>query len=124
MGVIGQGDGAGGEDEEEEGEWCDPWPTNDDWRRFRRRWARAMVAACLGGGSAGVEEESEDAGVITGKAQGKGCRPRKQGTAPGASGGGKTGKERVYLPEMLKLRIRGASLLWRYGSGVYHGGAR
>ncbi|KAK3902345.1 major facilitator superfamily domain-containing protein [Staphylotrichum tortipilum] len=33
---------AGGEDaggdagEEEDGEWCDPWPTNDDWKRFRR----------------------------------------------------------------------------------------
>ncbi|KAK4157878.1 hypothetical protein C8A00DRAFT_11329, partial [Chaetomidium leptoderma] len=26
----------------EGGEWCDPWPTNDDWRRFRRRWVRGM----------------------------------------------------------------------------------
>jgi len=28
---------------QEEGEWCDPWPTNDDWRRFRRRFARALL---------------------------------------------------------------------------------
>ncbi|KAK4128968.1 hypothetical protein N657DRAFT_552664, partial [Parathielavia appendiculata] len=26
----------------EGGEWCDPWPTNDDWKRFRRRWVRGM----------------------------------------------------------------------------------
>lgn len=25
-----------------EGEWSDPWPTNDDWRRFRRRFQRAV----------------------------------------------------------------------------------
>ncbi|KAK0733986.1 hypothetical protein B0T26DRAFT_613226, partial [Lasiosphaeria miniovina] len=27
---------------EEESEWCDPWPTNDDWRRFRKRFQRAI----------------------------------------------------------------------------------
>lgn len=27
-------------------EWCDPWPTNDDWRRFRRRFQRA-INACV-----------------------------------------------------------------------------
>ncbi|KAH6854179.1 hypothetical protein B0I37DRAFT_303835, partial [Chaetomium sp. MPI-CAGE-AT-0009] len=37
------------------GEWCDPWPTNDDWRRFRRRWVRGMVAACLPAGVSGEE---------------------------------------------------------------------
>jgi len=123
MGVIGQGDGTGREEEEEEGEWCDPWPTNDDWRRFRRRWVRAMVAACLGDPvPQGVEEESEDAGA--GKVQGKGCPLRKQGIGNQGAGGGKMGKERIYLPELLKMRIRGASLLWRYGSGVHHGAAR
>ena len=30
---------------EEEGMWCDPWPTNDDWRRFRRRFAKALFGA-------------------------------------------------------------------------------
>ncbi|KAK1768437.1 hypothetical protein QBC33DRAFT_377418 [Phialemonium atrogriseum] len=29
-------------DEVEESEWFDPWPTNDDWRRFRRRFQRAI----------------------------------------------------------------------------------
>ncbi|KAH8905071.1 hypothetical protein BR93DRAFT_857483, partial [Coniochaeta sp. PMI_546] len=28
--------------DEEESEWCDPWPTNDDWRRFRRRFIKAI----------------------------------------------------------------------------------
>jgi hypothetical protein len=28
---------------QEEGEWCDPWPTNDDWRRFRRRFTRTLL---------------------------------------------------------------------------------
>ncbi|KAK0731071.1 hypothetical protein B0H67DRAFT_454402, partial [Lasiosphaeris hirsuta] len=28
--------------DDEAGEWCDPWPTNDDWRRFRRRFQRAI----------------------------------------------------------------------------------
>jgi len=27
---------------EEEGMWCDPWPTNDDWRRFKRRFMKAL----------------------------------------------------------------------------------
>lgn len=27
---------------EEDGIWCDPWPTNDDWRRFKRRFAKAL----------------------------------------------------------------------------------
>lgn len=34
---------------EEEGVWCDPWPTNDDWRRFRRRFAKALFGAWKAG---------------------------------------------------------------------------
>ncbi|KAJ2891552.1 hypothetical protein MKZ38_000224 [Zalerion maritima] len=30
------------EDEEEDPEWSDPWPTNDDWKRFRKRFQRAI----------------------------------------------------------------------------------
>lgn len=33
----------------ETGEWTDPWPTNDDWRRFRRRFQRAVVATLQSG---------------------------------------------------------------------------
>lgn len=50
---------------DEEAEWCDPWPTNDDWRRFRRRFQRAIhltvekdkqacAAAVANGGAPGV----------------------------------------------------------------------
>ena len=31
------------------GDFFDPWPTNDDWRRFRRRFQRAVVAALQAG---------------------------------------------------------------------------
>jgi hypothetical protein len=33
------------DDLDEESEWCDPWPTNDDWRRFRRRFQRSIHLA-------------------------------------------------------------------------------
>ncbi|KAK0624730.1 hypothetical protein B0T17DRAFT_638518 [Bombardia bombarda] len=36
---LNDGGGGGGE---EGSEWCDPWPTNDDWRRFRKRFQRAI----------------------------------------------------------------------------------
>jgi len=39
----------------EESEWCDPWPTNDDWRRFRKRFQRAINLSL----EMGLAEESE-----------------------------------------------------------------
>lgn len=42
-------DDVGGSGHRKEGkreEWHDPWPTNDDWMLFRRRWVRAMITAC------------------------------------------------------------------------------
>ncbi|KAK4044448.1 major facilitator superfamily domain-containing protein [Parachaetomium inaequale] len=100
-------------DGEEEGEWCDPWPTNDDWRRFRRRWVRGMVAACLPAvGAAGERngEGEEGREVVRG---GKGCENwgEKGAAAKGAG-------QRICLP---KWKLKGASLLWRYTRGA--GGA-
>ncbi|KAG7292687.1 hypothetical protein NEMBOFW57_002724 [Staphylotrichum longicolle] len=104
------GEGSDG-GEEEEGEWCDPWPTNDDWRRFRRRWVRGMIGACApppgGGGegaSAGREEEERPSG------HGKGCGDGSKGKGPAGKG-----RERICLP---KWKLMGASLLWRYTRGV------
>jgi hypothetical protein len=33
------------DDLDDEMAWCDPWPTNDDWRRFRRRFTRGIHLA-------------------------------------------------------------------------------
>lgn len=54
---------------EEEGMWCDPWPTNDDWRRFRRRFAKALFGAWQaekgrGGGGAGGLPGLEGASLL------------------------------------------------------------
>ncbi len=35
--------------EDDESEWCDPWPTNDDWRRFRRRFQRGILVSLENG---------------------------------------------------------------------------
>ncbi|KAL2123091.1 hypothetical protein VTJ04DRAFT_3546 [Mycothermus thermophilus] len=115
------------DDNAEDSEWRDPWPTNEDWRRFRRRWVRAMVAACLPPhGQVGVGEregEEEEAGWAGTKA-GRGCAVTTTATVgsgsgrgeKGAAGAGKgRGKGRMTLP---KWRIKGASLLWRYTKGV------
>ncbi|KAL2019808.1 hypothetical protein VTK56DRAFT_9159 [Thermocarpiscus australiensis] len=115
MGGGGGGSSNGGEDGED-GEWCDPWPTNDDWRRFRRRFQRAMVA-CLGC-DCGCGTEGEGQGFNRGKGCGFG-----NGGFNGGGGGEKgiavgvawKGQERVCLPE---LKLKGASLLWRYTRGV------
>ncbi|KAK4465596.1 hypothetical protein QBC42DRAFT_168797 [Cladorrhinum samala] len=77
----------------EEGEWCDPRPTNDDWRRFRKRF-RWAVEKCWEGERKELEEKAA-------------------GGAPGAkdtNGGGGA----LY-------QLKGASLLWRYGSQGHHG---
>jgi hypothetical protein len=44
--------------EEEESEWCDPWPTNDDWRRFRKRFQRAVLISLEMGLGAGFSREN------------------------------------------------------------------
>ncbi|KAL2142390.1 hypothetical protein VTI28DRAFT_1221 [Corynascus sepedonium] len=112
------GDGAGGlgdgSDDGEEGEWCDPWPTNDDWRRFRRRWVRAMVAACVpaaGAGNSGRDWDGvRDEGAFRG-GSGKNC-----GGNSGEKGvAGTGGRDEICLP---KWKLKGASLLWRYTRGV------
>lgn len=78
--------------EDEEGsEWCDPWPTNDDWRRFRRQFQRAINLA--------LERDYVDCG---GKA---GC---------GRESGRKIGGQKARVPG-----LKGASLLWRYTRGRY-----
>ena len=41
IGGSGSGSGSGGSGGGG-GEWSDPWPTNDDWRRFRRRFQKAV----------------------------------------------------------------------------------
>ncbi|TPX16982.1 uncharacterized protein E0L32_003544 [Thyridium curvatum] len=43
--LLGEGSGAAGAGAEDEEGWCDPWPTNDDWRRFKRRFQRAILVA-------------------------------------------------------------------------------
>ncbi|KAH6650314.1 hypothetical protein F5144DRAFT_40857 [Chaetomium tenue] len=106
---AGGGDASDGEDE---GEWCDPWPTNDDWRRFRRRWVRGMVAACLpaaGAGEGGRDGRAGEEGEMVRGAAGKACGRGGKGPA------GKGGEERICLP---KWKLKGASLLWRYTRGV------
>ncbi|KAH8891874.1 hypothetical protein GQ53DRAFT_686558 [Thozetella sp. PMI_491] len=80
-------------DPAEGGEWCDPWPTNDDWRRFRRRFQRAINMTLETGN--GLEGESR-AGIPSQR----GCYGDERGR-----------------PEAPALK--GASLLWRYTRGGY-----
>lgn len=103
------------DDEEEEGEWCDPWPTNDDWRRFKRRWVKAVRL--------GLREEER-----------KGERER-DGCGGGGGGGRKVAEKREWDEfregkgeredagnKKVKLSVpalKGASLLWRYTRGGY-----
>lgn len=89
------------EGDDDGGEWADARPTNDDWARFRRRFWRAVVAACLSAG----------AGAGAGGGDGR-------GRCSGSTGKGKEGAG-IKLPG---FRVKGASLLWRYTRGV--GGVR
>ncbi|KAK4447547.1 hypothetical protein QBC34DRAFT_130880 [Podospora aff. communis PSN243] len=108
----------------EESEWCDPWPTNDDWRRFRKRFQRAINLSLEMGLAEGAADEGR---VNTGgkTTKGKGGKEkdgwcvggeRRDGGGGGywgergAGGGGGKGEERrVQVPA-----LKGASLLWRY----------
>ncbi|KAK0632289.1 hypothetical protein B0T14DRAFT_415476 [Immersiella caudata] len=103
----------------EESEWCDPWPTNDDWRRFRKRFQRAINLSLEMGLAEGGDGER-----APGKAKGKSgmgkekadvwCAGERRdcwGTG-GGSGSGKgegEGRKRMQIPA-----LKGASLLWRY----------
>ncbi|KAK3393241.1 hypothetical protein B0H63DRAFT_516436 [Podospora didyma] len=101
---------------EEESEWCDPWPTNDDWRRFRKRFQRAINIS-LEMNTAGSDQESEP----------------KQSQKGGGGGGWDASCPRDYYrecPEGEKSKpstqkkmqvpaLKGASLLWRYTRGGY-----
>ncbi|KAB5579996.1 hypothetical protein GE09DRAFT_1254277 [Coniochaeta sp. 2T2.1] len=131
------------EDDTEEGEWCDPWPTNDDWRRFRRQFVRAIRAAVQGLGGSEGEEGCGGVGSGSGKAAGGGGGWKgvggsggngPWGTAMGNGiggrwdGGGRAGPERDGEGERERLEakakgkicvpaLKGASLLWRYTKG-------
>lgn len=112
-----------GEDAEE-GEWCDPWPTNDDWRRFRRRFGRAvrgavqvLEAAAQGEGEAGARGGS-----------GGGFKGVEVGLLAGDGRGGNRERDTEARRERIRLRakgklcvpaLKGASLLWRYTRGGY-----
>ncbi len=95
-------------DPAEGGEWCDPWPTNDDWRRFRRRFQRAMnMTLETGGGTdgegrAGMFNERDCYGEERGKADSWDCE------AP-----------RVERPKMQAPALQWSRLLWRYTRGGY-----
>ncbi|KAL8366961.1 hypothetical protein RB595_009144 [Gaeumannomyces hyphopodioides] len=41
-GGAGSSSSSGAADADDQSAWCDPWPTNDDYRRFRRRFQRAV----------------------------------------------------------------------------------
>lgn len=100
------------EDEEGDREWCDPWPTNDDWRRFRRRWVRGVRMAGEDG-----EGERERCGYGYGKVSGggAGCK-RGPVEAFGEEDRDRKGRKQVKLAVPA---IEGASLLWRYGKSGY-----
>lgn len=106
---------------EEESEWCDPWPTNDDWRRFRKRFQRAIGLSLernlveegegeRGGGKVAGGRGGKVGGCPTGGGGGGG------GGAWGRDVGGGVGKERR---KMQVPALKGASLLWRYTRGGY-----
>ncbi|KAK3335766.1 hypothetical protein B0T19DRAFT_17696 [Cercophora scortea] len=116
----------------EESEWCDPWPTNDDWRRFRKRFQRAINLSL----EMNMVEESEGKGAKGGAAKGKDARwdarepggrdvcardwdwdREREAERDGAGGGGgaaKLAQRRMQVPA-----LKGASLLWRYTRGGY-----
>ncbi|KAL2127589.1 hypothetical protein VTI74DRAFT_10452 [Chaetomium olivicolor] len=113
---------ANGEEIDEDDEWCDPWPTNDDWRRFRRRWARAVVGASLQAqqaqdnrdGEGGFVEEGHGGG---GRGDGRGCVAGSGSRSEKGLGGGE-GKGKERLLRLPAFKLEGASLLWRYGRAV------
>ncbi|OIW34439.1 hypothetical protein CONLIGDRAFT_688280 [Coniochaeta ligniaria NRRL 30616] len=106
---------------EESDEWCDPWPTNDDWRRFRRRLVKAIRLTLQGLGNNNNTEGGDD-GCGRGGGGGGGGGYKVAGGGPWGSGraeedGGRSessGKAKMCVPA-----LKGASLLWRYTKGGY-----
>ncbi|OAA61978.1 hypothetical protein SPI_04837 [Niveomyces insectorum RCEF 264] len=102
--------GMDGEDaaDDETGEWCDPWPTNDDWRRFRRRFQRSVVAALQAG--------------LAGDGQNEFCV--EEGAMQGVEGANK--KQQQYLQhqqqqqQLLQQQLQQQRLCNGYGAG-YNG---
>lgn len=90
------------------GECCDRWPTNDDWRRFRKRFQRALT------GAVHVARE-EDMG---GAGRGDGCGGGSGGSGPRRGAGGRRPGKGPLRP-LRAPELRGASLLWRYTRGGY-----
>jgi len=120
----------------EESEWCDPWPTNDDWRRFRKRFQRAINLSL----EMGLAEESEKlgkAGGIKGKGGkvaaenssrrerdytaggGPWCTARERERDASSAWGGSRGEGGRPEKKMQFPALKGASLLWRYTRGGY-----
>ena len=101
----------------EESEWCDPWPTNDDWRRFRRRFQRAINLSL----EMNLVDESEARGGVKAKATKEKDREAwcgrewdrewERGAGPG---GAERAEKKIQVPA-----LKGASLLWRYTRGGY-----
>ncbi|KAM7205518.1 hypothetical protein V8F20_003102 [Naviculisporaceae sp. PSN 640] len=102
-----------------DGEWCDPWPTNDDWRRFRKRFQKAINMALdhPAPSQSSKEEASEwtkhggsarSMGPMTGFGGGWECTAATEGREA------KIGNKKFNIPV-----LRGASLLWRYTRGGY-----
>lgn len=105
---------------EEESEWCDPWPTNDDWRRFRKRFQRAIGLSL----EMNLVEEVEGAGGERGGKTAGGRGGGKGGCGGGGGGGGAWGREMgggggKERRKMQVPALKGASLLWRYTRGGY-----
>jgi len=85
----------------EESEFFDPWPTNDDYRRFRRRFQRAINLSL-------EMDLVSDPGS-------KGCGSGgESGSSYGALGRPSEAAQKMPVPE-----LKGASLLWRYTRGGY-----
>ena len=96
----------------EESEWCDPWPTNDDWRRFRKRFQRTINLSLE---MNQVKEEAAAAeGEKVGKAGGKG-----KGKAGGNGGGD---RERDYTAASVgPWCVREREGLWSTSGGAKGG---
>ncbi|KAK3941073.1 hypothetical protein QBC46DRAFT_448967 [Diplogelasinospora grovesii] len=100
---------------EDESEWCDPWPTNDDWRRFRKRFQRAINLSLE---NTPVVEEAKGSKGSQGGRVWPGDRVAHTNcptlAKDGRDGGGGGGTRKMKVPE-----LKGASLLWRYTRGGY-----
>lgn len=96
-----------------DGDWCDPWPTNDDWRRFKRSFQRAVIVTlqrtgALRPGGAAVRGNEKQRNRLCGNIGGS----NGSASRPGSSrNNGSVRQPQIghNLPA-----IKGASLLWRY----------